>query len=522
MADLDAAAAKLDQNLEGSLFAVLEDFNAPKATRDAASRILDQKLNAQLQAAIDTFQAGSMKLVDLVDQLNIAVDGLKDNVPTFGATAELPKLLNQARELLSGLHDREAMRSTHDTLQDAAATHPDEQMLPPLTPPAGDTPPKVTPINETGPVLETPVPVNSTRYEDLSDEYVRFFAGTEIRNTSAVSQNASKWLLFKPRYEQVGNPLGIPWWFIAATHMLEATFNFGTHLHNGDSLARRTVRVPPGRPEVWNPPNDWESSARDALSNLKGLKDWSLPRALFRWEAYNGFGYRPRGIATPYLWSMSSLYRRGKFVDDGVFNSNALSDQCGAASVLKFLHHRGDIALTLDRMSEGEPAPPPATSAAVEAAKATGRATIDEKPPVSPDFDTFLKGKVPDLRNFSSNEFLMMGGGNDNSLPPRELWPNVVPLVRVLITLRERLGCAMVLTSVYRNEAHNAAVGGVQGSQHSRFCASDFQAAEGNPQKWAAVLHQMRDGEKLFQGGIGLYTDFVHVDTRGWNADWTG
>src|SRR5690349_16765320 len=108
-----------------------------------------------------------------------------------------------------------------------------------------------------------------------------------------------------------------------------------------------------------------------------------------------------RRIATPYLWSMSSLHRLGKFVGDGVFNPNAPSDQCGAATVLKFLHLRGDIALTLDRMSEGEPPPPPAITAAVEAAKAAGRATIDEKPPVSPDFDTFLKGKVPDLKNFS-------------------------------------------------------------------------------------------------------------------------
>jgi uncharacterized protein YcbK (DUF882 family) len=91
----------------------------------------------------------------------------------------------------------------------------------------------------------------------------------------------------------------------------------------------------------------------------------------------------------------------------------------------------------------------------------------------------------------------------------------------VLDALRTKLGSAMVLTSVYRNEAHNAAVGGVQGSQHSRFCAADFQAATGNPQQWATALRQMREGN-LFQGGIGLYKSFVHVDTRGWNADWTG
>ena len=33
------------------------------------------------------------------------------------------------------------------------------------------------------------------------------------------------------------------------------------------------------------------------------------------------------------------------------------------------------------------------------------------------------------------------------------------------------------------------------------------------------VLQQMRSSG-LFSGGIGKYTSFVHVDTRGHNADW--
>jgi len=36
-----------------------------------------------------------------------------------------------------------------------------------------------------------------------------------------------------------------------------------------------------------------------------------------------------------------------------------------------------------------------------------------------------------------------------------------------------------------------------------------------------AILRQLRN-DSMFQGGIGLYANFVHVDTRGWNADWTG
>ena len=44
--------------------------------------------------------------------------------------------------------------------------------------------------------------------------------------------------------------------------------------------------------------------------------DWSLPRLLYRWEGYNGFGYRSRGVPTPYLWSFSTLYDKGRFVAD--------------------------------------------------------------------------------------------------------------------------------------------------------------------------------------------------------------
>jgi hypothetical protein len=54
---------------------------------------------------------------------------------------------------------------------------------------------------------------------------------------------------------------------------------------------------------------------------------------LFRFEGYNGFGYRRAGVnmASPYLWSFSKHYSRGKFVSDGKFSFTAVSKQCGAA-----------------------------------------------------------------------------------------------------------------------------------------------------------------------------------------------
>jgi lysozyme family protein len=151
-------------------------------------------------------------------------------------------------------------------------------------------------------------------------------------------------------YTSVGTPLGIPWYFVGLLHGMEASFNFGTHLHNGDPLAARTVHVPKGRPTMGNPPFTWSDSATDALTfeDFANQADWTLPRVLYRIEAFNGFGYRRNGIRTPYLWSFSNLYTRGKYVADGVFDPNAVSNQAGAAVVLKQLVASGVLIAQAD------------------------------------------------------------------------------------------------------------------------------------------------------------------------------
>lgn len=192
-------------------------------------------------------------------------------------------------------------------------------------------------------------PVNpAIRFEAIASEYAAWFAAIELRPER---QQSTDWHLAmmrqsRERYAGIGKQAGVPWQFIAAIHGLEASFNFRAHLHNGDHpLSQRTRQVPPGRPRVWLPPSDWEASAIDALRlmGFTGQSDWSLPRMLHRLEAYNGFGYRKSGRASPYLWSFSNLYTRGKFVADGRFDPNARSQQCGAAVMLKLLDQAGEL-----------------------------------------------------------------------------------------------------------------------------------------------------------------------------------
>ncbi len=187
-------------------------------------------------------------------------------------------------------------------------------------------------------------------FAELKPEYAALFSAMAVRpefaeslrwHTDAARRNRS-------RYEAVSKRLGTPWYFIAAIHGLEASYNFRAHLHNGDfPLTARTRQVPAGRPLIWLPPSDWESSAKDALTLLgfAGQNDWSLERTLYRLEAYNGFGYRRRGVATPYIWSFSNHYDRGKFVSDGRWNPEARSQQCGGGVVIQALARAGEISL---------------------------------------------------------------------------------------------------------------------------------------------------------------------------------
>ena len=183
-----------------------------------------------------------------------------------------------------------------------------------------------------------------TLTEDLRSEYQNLFSSCEISLTklSQVDAIADKISANKGRYQSVGDALGVPWFFIGPIHNMESSLNFSTHLHNGDPLTGRTVHVPKGRPKGGTPPFTWEFSATDALKGqgLDQVTDWTLASLLYQMETYNGFGYRTHGINSPYLWSASNNYTKGKYVADGTFDPDAVSSQIGAAVVFRRLAER--------------------------------------------------------------------------------------------------------------------------------------------------------------------------------------
>jgi lysozyme family protein len=146
-------------------------------------------------------------------------------------------------------------------------------------------------------------------------------------------------------YERVSESTGVPWWAVAALHNMEASQNFTRHLHNGDPLTSRTTHVPKGRPKTGTAPFTWEASAIDALKFDKMDKvNWGdVGESLQALEAYNGLGYQKYHptVPTPYLWSGSTLARKGKYAADGVWDANLVSKQLGAATFLKLLIEKG-------------------------------------------------------------------------------------------------------------------------------------------------------------------------------------
>lgn len=92
----------------------------------------------------------------------------------------------------------------------------------------------------------------------------------------------------------------------------------------------------------------------------------------------------------------------------------------------------------------------------------------------------------------------------------------------MLDRIRTQLGAPVKILSGYRNQAYNSCISGAGGSHHMRFNAIDWRCTTGTPAQWREVARQVRVSDSRFRGGIGYYpnSNFIHIDTRGRNANW--
>lgn len=164
---------------------------------------------------------------------------------------------------------------------------------------------------------------------------------------SEIDSNINQIIKGKEIYQKVSDIIGCPWYLIGIIHGLEGGYDFNSHLHNGDSLKKRTVHVPKNRPPFGSGPYHWDVSAIDALQmkSWDKIEEWSVEEILYQMERFNGFGYRNYHptVKSPYLWSYTNNYSKGKYVADGKWSSSAVSKQAGGCSILKRMYDRNLI-----------------------------------------------------------------------------------------------------------------------------------------------------------------------------------
>lgn len=171
-------------------------------------------------------------------------------------------------------------------------------------------------------------------FEQLQLEYSRLLARMVITRFDEVHATAVRLLKTRYHFDPVAAKTGVPAVWGMASFEREASSNFRLSPAQGDPWDRRSTHVPRGR----GPFKNWEEACIDAYK-LDGLDKvdrakWTWERACYEGELFNGFGYRNRGVNSPYLWAGSNNYRAGKYIADGVWSSTAVDQQLGIVPMM--------------------------------------------------------------------------------------------------------------------------------------------------------------------------------------------
>lgn len=234
--------------------------------------------------------------------------------------------------------------------------------------------------------------------------YARMWDGIVIKG-GADTINAAKFvkkiIAGEKQYRVVEAATGVPWYFVGALHMREASCNFMCVLHNGEQIVgtrKKTKLVPAGR----GPFATWADAAIDAL-NMKAVGQYrgKWCPSLMAWfsEEFNGEGYHNRGVQSPYCWAGSNWEEHGKYIRDHVWDKNFDDPQLGTMTLLKALENaRPDIAESLD---ENHVMPMAGKTKAVIAG--TGATVIATASQAVPDSSSTLDQLQPLISIFQNN-----------------------------------------------------------------------------------------------------------------------
>jgi lysozyme family protein len=188
--------------------------------------------------------------------------------------------------------------------------------------------------------------------------------------------------------------LYVPWWAIGVIHLREADLNFNAQLAQGDPLGAVSRHVPAGRGPFYGA-DAFLRGCLDALidcaPHAAHWTDWSPGGTATIFELYNGLGYANKGLSSPYNWSGTDQYVRGKYVSDGVFSATEVDVQPGCMPVVKCM-------IALDPSIAFGPPKGPVTIAPAKPAPSPPVAPTVAKAPEAPGLWTRLEKAVDALK----------------------------------------------------------------------------------------------------------------------------
>lgn len=112
--------------------------------------------------------------------------------------------------------------------------------------------------------------------------------------------------------------------------------------------------------------------------------------------------------------------------------------------------------------------------------------------------------------NFKVKEFACKDGSDPVFVSPE--------LVEVLQKIRDHFGKPVNINSAYRTPTHNKKEGGATYSQHLYGASADIEVTGVSPKEVAAYAETLLSG----MGGIGIYSNFTHIDVRETKSRWNG
>jgi len=148
------------------------------------------------------------------------------------------------------------------------------------------------------------------------------------------------------KFKAVQDKIGVPIVVQATICEREDGCDFTKSPAQGDPWNQVSRHVPRGI----GPFSSWEESAIYSWTKADALNvnsvPWSLAYACYKWEFYNGGGYRAHGIRSPYVVGGTNLQQPGKYISDGEFDRTHMDTQLGCLPIaMRMIELCPDLAL---------------------------------------------------------------------------------------------------------------------------------------------------------------------------------